>query len=220
MEQKTKEEELNIVLKNYDKVREERNTLQKQIAALKSELDQQKTLYRNMLDRYAGKQQQDWEARYKELKKRYDEKNNDRSRIMNDNARMRVMIDSVRGTLCNAHNIVDNLCEKLSISNHVSADPTILTRPIEVEQPKPAPIEVEPPMNIAKFQQQQFIKYIREMAKTLKSTGTLKGIARLAQEYAVTSITKVKFFQYHLDDDNLTDEKILDVYERLKRKMM
>lgn len=215
MEQRTKEEELRIVLKNYDKVRDERDALQKENDALKAELSQQKTLYKNMLDRYQGKGVEDWEYKYKELQRRHDEKMRDHSKILNDNMRMRSMIDAVRGTLRNAHHGVNVLCEKLLI-------PSEITTMASVPQQEEEPVVVNPmytmPMSMARFQQQQFIKYIREMAKTLKSTGTLKGIARLAQEYSVTAITKVKFFQYHLDDDNLTDERILAVYEKIKKK--
>lgn len=214
MEQRTKEEELRIVLKNYDKVRDERDALQKENDALRAELSQQKTLYRNMLDRYQGKGMEDWAAKYKELKKRYDEKMADRSKILNNDMRMRTIIDAVRGTLRNAYHGVDTLCEKLLIPSEI---PAMASAPQQQE-----PVVVNPmytmPISMARFQQQQFIKYIREMAKTLKSTGTLKGIARLAQEYSVTAITKVKFFQYHLDDDNLTDERILAVYEKIKKK--
>ena len=213
--ERTKEEELNIVLKNFDKVKAERDRYQKENEDLKKELAQQKALYKNMLDRFSGNHVEDWEHKYRDLSARYKQKMDDRSRVMNENQKMKNMIDSIRGVFCNAHNRLDSLCEELSISHRgeVCLNQGTEEKPKEVVT---APVQVA--TTLKEFQQQQFIKYVREMVSIYKKTGGLGGIALNANKYGVTGLSKIQFFKFDLHEEPLTDERILQVYDRIKKK--
>lgn len=215
--ERTKEDELNIVLKNYDKLKAERDRYQKENEDLKKELAQQKIIYKNMLDRFSGKHSQDWESQYKRLKGTFNKINGERSVIAGENRKMKQMLDSIRGVFCNAHNRLDSLCEELSIS-HRGEDS------LSQYDEKPKPLSsvtsalIRQPQSQKELQQAQFVRYIRNVVTIYKNTGTLNGISTLAQTYGVTTITKVKFFQYGLDKEPLTDERILEVYQIIKKK--
>jgi len=211
--ERTKEQELNIVLKNYDAVKAERDALKKENDGLKAELAQQKALYKNMLDHFNTNQSKDWESKYRELNGRYNKINGERSKIIYENRKMRQMIDSVRGTFCNAHNRLEALCVEMNVSNRGEDS---LSQGVEEQQK-----QVEAAINagtLKQFQQQQFIKYVREMVAIYKSSGGLGGIAMNAGKYGVTALTKIQFFKYDLHEEPLTDERILDVYKEIKRK--
>jgi len=235
--ERTKEEELNIVLKNYDKVKAERDTLKKENEDLKSKLDKQETLYKNMLATYSERKEilpKKWNgekirAKFDNLNNRYEklqaafnnsqeyikEKAVKLNRLADENIKLKNMLDSLRGALCSAYTRADEFCDCMNISkrgedclNQGSDEKIVITR------------SQQAPVNVAEYQKQQFIKYIRDVIDVYKKTGTLNGIAKLAQEYAVSAITKVKFFQYRLDEEPLSDKEILEVYERLKKKQL
>lgn len=64
-----------------------------------------------------------------------------------------------------------------------------------------------------------FIRYIRELVDFYKKTKTLNGISVTATKYGIRSITKVQFFEFGLQQDEpLTDERILEVYEKVKQR--
>lgn len=85
-----REEQLKIVLKNYDKKQAECEALKAECSKLQTEkeqlekqLAQSKTVYKNMLARFEGQQYAkekansvDWEEKYNQIKKKYDKKNN------------------------------------------------------------------------------------------------------------------------------------------------
>lgn len=212
--EKTKEEQFRIVLSNFDVVREQKNTLDKKCKVLeeenerlKTELAQQKAVYKNMLDRYSGKEAKDLGLKYQELKSSYKEMMDDRSRVIQDNKRMRGTLDSIRGLICGAHNKLDDLCQSIGIEYHVKK----IGMPTEETLSK-----VE--LDIKKHQGDQFIKYIRTIVDTYHKTGGLSNISLLARKFGVTNITKIQFFQYALHKEPLTDAEILEVYENVKRK--
>ena len=237
MEQRTKEEELNIVLKNYDKVKVERDILKKENEDLKSKLDKQETLYKNMLSTYSERKEilpKKWNgekirAKFDNLNNRYVNLqaayNNQQKYIegkaaklkllADENIKLKNMLDSLRGALCSAYTRADEFCDSMSISKRGEDC---------LNQGSDEKIDIahsqHPPVSVAEYQQQQFIKYIRDVIDVYKKTGTLNGIAKLAQKYAVSAITKVKFFQYRLDEEPLSDKEILEVYERLKKKQL
>ncbi len=228
MVQRTKEEELNLVLKNYDKLKSERDFLKKENEDLKSKLAQQEILYKNMLATYSEKCTDDkFRKRYIALNDKYrklqenckktqeyiEEKAAKLKYLADENIKLKNMLDSLRGALCSAYTRVDDFCDSLNISkrgedclSQGGEEKIVITHPKQV------------PVSVAEYQQQQFIKYIRDVVDIYKKTGTLNGIAKLAQKYAVSAITKVKFFQYRLDEEPLSDKEILEVYERLKKK--
>lgn len=233
--ERTKEEELRIVLKNYDKVKAERDALRKENEELKAKLAQQEILYKNMLMTYSERPEimpkkwngekirtkfTDLNAKYGKLKEVFKKqqahieiKAEKINKLADENIKMKNMLDSLRGAICGAHNKADSFCDSLGISNR--ADDCLNQVGEEVKSLASAQ---ECPNDLKTFQQQKFIKYIRDMVVIYRNTGTLSGIATLAQGYGVAALTKVKFFQYHLDDVGLTDEKILAVYEEIKKR--
>lgn len=211
--EKTKEEQLRIVLSNFDVVREQKNTLDKKCRVLeeenerlKAELAQQKAVYKNMLDRFSGKEMKDWEQKYQGLKKNYKDMMDDRSRVIQDNKKIRGTLDSIRGLVCGAHNKLDDLCQSIGIEYHVK----------KIEMPEETLSKEE--FDIKKHQGEQFVKYIRTIVDTYHKTGGLSNISLLARKFGVTNITKIQFFQYALHKEPLTDAEILEVYENVKRK--
>lgn len=56
------------------------------------------------------------------------------------------------------------------------------------------------------------------MTASFRLTGTLTGILKIAMRYCVTSLTKEKFFMFGLDKADVTDEQILEVYKKIKKK--
>lgn len=211
--EKTKEEQLRIVLNNFDVVREQKNTLDKKCKVLeeenerlKAELAQQKAVYKNMLDRFSGKEMKDLEQKYQGLKKNYKDMMDDRSRVIQDNKKIRGTLDSIRGLVCGAHNKLDDLCQSIGIEYHVK----------KIEMPEETLSKEE--FDIKKHQGEQFVKYIRTIVDTYHKTGGLSNISLLARKFGVTNITKIQFFQYALHKEPLTDAEILEVYENVKRK--
>lgn len=215
--EKSKEEQLRVVLKNYDAVKEEKDALEKENAALKKELAQQKTLYKNMLDMYSGKHMEDWERRYKLLNDRHAEKMKKLSETIDENNRIKNMVDSVRGTICNAHNRLDKLCLSIGVEYDIKTMPnqegTLVFRDEQQTLEKG-----NKPFDIKEFQNQQFIKYIRAIADTYDKTRTLNGIGTMARKLKVSSISKIQFFELGLHEKPLTDEKILKAYAVVKKK--
>ena len=235
MAQRTKEEELNIVLKNYDKLKAERDSLKKENEDLKSKLTQQETLYKNMLTTYSERKEilpKKWNgekirAKFDNLNTRYEKLQAVYSKqqeyielkavklktFADENIKLRNMIDSLRGALCSAYTKADMFCNDLNVSKRGE---DCLNQEFDGNAVVSNPQKM--PVSVVEYQQQQFIKYIRDVVDIYKKTGTLNGIARLAQKYSVSAITKVKFFQYRLDDEPLSDKEILEVYDLLKKK--
>ena len=67
--------------------------------------------------------------------------------------------------------------------------------------------------------EQMFVSYIRELITNFKETGSLRGIGIIAREYGVSSLTKEQFFRYGLNNDGVTDEYIISVYEKAKKHL-
>ncbi len=215
MERAKEEQQLDIILKNYDAKKEECDRLQKENEELKNELSQQKTLYKNMLDRFSGTHVEDWERKYKELSARYKEKMDDRSRVINENTKMKNMLDSIRGVFCSTHNRLDSICDELSISHR--GEDCLNQGGEETKAIVVTPVQ-ERATRLKEFQRQKFIEYVREMTSIYKQTGELRGIALNANKHGVTGLTKIQFFKFGLHEEPLTDERILQVYDSIKKK--
>ena len=65
----------------------------------------------------------------------------------------------------------------------------------------------------------KFISYVKEVVANFKETGSLRGISTIAREYGVSSLTKEQFFRYGLNNDGVTDEYIISVYEKAKKHL-
>lgn len=202
------ERQLRVVLKNYDAKRVECENLEKENARLKQELAQQKVLYRNMLNRYVGKGlekegNKDWKEKYDKLREKYDTKNEKYQLLANENSKVRQLLYSLRGALCSAYTKADDCCLAIGISHDAGVEP---------------PKKEEPVKKIS-VKEDCFIRYIRELVDFYKKTKTLNGISVTAAKYGIRSITKVQFFEFGLQQDEpLTDERILEIYEKVKQR--
>lgn len=216
--EKSNEEQLRIVLKNFDAVKAQKDALEKENAALKKELAQQKVLYKNMLNRFSGVHFEDWERKYKQLNERHAEKMKKLSQALDENNKMKNTIDSVRGAICNAHNRLDRLCQTIGVEYHVKEIPNQEETLAFRGEHQPLEKNEKPLVTRNEFQNQQFIKYVRTMVDIYEKTGELTGIAKVAGNFQVSTMTKVQFFKYRLDEKPLTDERIIEVYKEIKKK--
>lgn len=180
--------------------------IKKENEELKAKLTQSEAAYKNMLDRFKQSETMNWRKRHQELKDKYDKVLDDKHRLAQENSEIKQAIDSLRGSLCNIHNKLADLfemgCDKSNI--------------VRIDSPTPSVEQMI--VSRAKMQEQQFIKYVRETISIYKSTGSLKGISKRAQKYGITALTKVLFFQYGLQNEPLTDEKIIEVYKIAKKR--
>lgn len=202
----SKEKELRIVLKNYDALKEQKNALEKENEELKKQLVQQKSLYKNMLDRFTDKGSANWEFKYNSLKDSYKKLSDNYSRAVNDFKHTKRILDSFRGVICDTHNKLDDLCERIGVNFRITTG--LLPNQFKEE------------VSLVKddASNRKFVKYIRTMVEIYNDTGKLNGISTMASEFNVTAITKVQFFKYGLHEKDLTDEKILKVYEEIKKR--
>lgn len=202
----SKEKELRIVLKNYDALKEQKNALEKENEELKKQLVQQKALYKNMLDRFADKGSANWEFKYNSLKDSYKKLSDNYSRAVNDFKHTKRILDSFRGVICDAHNKLDDLCERIGVNFRITTGLI--------------PNQFKEEVSLVKddASNHKFVKYIRTMVEIYNDIGKLNGISKMASEFNVTAITKVQFFKYGLHEKDLTDEKILKVYEEIKKR--
>ena len=192
------ERQLRVVLQNYDAKRVECENLEKENARLKQELAQQKVLYRNMLNRYVGKGlekegSKDWKEKYDKLREKYDTKNEKYQTLANENSKVRQLLYSLRGALCSAFTKADDCCLAIGISHDAGVEP-----PKKQEQAKKFSVKED-----------CFIRYIRELVDFYKKTKTLNGISVTAAKYGIRSIKQ---------DEPLTDERILEVYEQIEQR--
>lgn len=192
----SREEQLKVVLKNFDNVQAELNSLKKENAQLKEEISQKEILYKNMLDRFNGKKtdSDDWEHKYKVLKNEYRMRGERYTALQNKYNKMKSVLDSVRGSVCGAYNKIDDFCTELGISKKASVDVNDVAKELAYDS-----------------QEKKFISYVRDMTASFRLTGTLTGISKIAMRYGVTSLTKEKFFMFGLDKADVTDEQILEV---------
>lgn len=184
--------------------------IKKENDELKAKLAQSEAAYKNMLDRYKINKDIDWKKRFQELKAKYDKILFERNKLIHEDAVIRHTIDSLRGSICNIHNKLADLVEDVGSSSKSPIQriisPTQLVTPLQ------------PAKTRAKMQEEQFIKYVREMASIFKKTGTLGGISQLAHKYGVSALAKIQFFQLGLQNEPLTDEVILEAYKHAKKK--
>lgn len=197
--------QVKTILQNFDKKQAECDALRKENAKLEEEIKQKEILYKNMLDRFNGKKSdsENWEHKYKVLKNEYKMRGEKYTNLLNKYNKMKSVLDSVRGAICGAYNKIDDFCTEIGIAKSSSLD-TSEGKPID-ELPYDS-------------QEKKFICYVRDMIASFRLTGTLTGISKIALRYGVTSLTKEKFFMFGLDKADVTDDQILEVYKKIKKK--
>lgn len=216
-----REEQLRIVVKNYDKKREECEALKKENETLKKQIEKKDVLYKNMCEQFnkGSKKDSEWESKYKQLKNMYAQRGDKMNRQKVELEKTRRMLDSARGVICGAYNKVADFCKEVGIGNKAIVAEGDITY---VESSAPKEINIISPTQPTTYQEyslHQFQKYVREVMKNFKETGSLRGIATLAKEYGVRSMTKEQFFQFGLHNmASVTDEYLASIFPQTKKR--
>lgn len=200
--------QVKTILQNFDKKQAECDSLKKENEELKKKLEQKDILYRNMLNRFSNMSTQtniDYKERYEQLKADKAENGMRYSRILNDLNKTFQMLESIKGITNGAKEKIEAFCSDNMAEND------ICSKVIE-----PATDNASSSISV---REQMFVSYIRELITNFKETGSLRGIGIIAREYGVSSLTKEQFFRYGLNNDGVTDEYIISVYEKAKKHL-
>lgn len=200
--------QVKTILQNFDKKQAECNALKKENEELKKELEQKDILYRNMLNRYSNMSTQvniDYKDRYEQLKAKNAESGERYSKILNDLNKVYQILESIKGVTNSAKEKIEAFCSDNMVENDIRS------KVIE-----PATDNASSSVSV---KEQKFVSYVRELIANFKETGSLRGIGMIAREYGVSSLTKEQFFRYGLNNEVVTDEYIISVYEKAKKHL-
>lgn len=165
-------------------------------------------LYRNMLNRFSNMSSQtniDYKERYEQLKADKAESGMRYSRILNDLTKAYGMLESIKGIMNNANEKIEAFCSDNMVVNDI---------PFKVIEPA-----TDSTSSSVSVKEQKFISYVRELIANFKETGSLRGIGMIAREYGVSSLTKEQFFRYGLNNEGVTDDYIIGVYDKAKKHL-
>lgn len=208
-----KDEQMRIVLQNYDKKQAECDALKKENESLRKQLSQKDVLYKNMLDHFNGVKgasvsNANWEARYNQLKEAYDKRTLAYQTIHNQLQKTRSVLDSVRGKLCDAYNRVEDYCAEIGIEHTA----------VVSQNGEGSEYNLQGNKSNATTRDAKFVRYVRDLISVYGNTGTLRGISVLAMKYGVPSMTKEQFFRFGFDkEEEITDDEILNAYLLAKK---
>lgn len=197
--------QVKTIMQNFDKKQAECDALKKENEELKKKLEQKDILYRNMLNRFSNMSTQtniDYKDRYEQLKADKAESGMRYSRILNDLNKAYQILESIKAIMDSANEKIEVFC----------SDNT-------VEQNDNKPVFDTKSDNDSSFSNTQckkFVSYVKEVVANFKETGSLRGISTIAREYGVSSLSKEQFFRYGLNNEVVTDEYIISVYEKAK----
>lgn len=200
--------QVKTIMQNFDKKQAECDALKKENEELKKKLEQKDILYRNMLDRFSNMSTQtniDYKDRYEQLKADKAESGMKYSRILNDLNKAYQILESIKAIMDSANEKIEVFC----------SDNT-------VEQNDNKPVFDTKSDNDSSFSNTQckkFVSYVKEVVTNFKETGSLRGISTIAREYGVSSLSKEQFFRYGLNNEVVTDEYIISVYEKAKKHL-
>ena len=200
--------QVKTIMQNFDKKQAECDALKKENEELKKKLEQKDILYRNMLNRYSGVGIQsniDYKDRYEQLKADKAESGMRYSRILNDLNKVYGMLESVNGIMNSANEKIEAFCSDNMVKNDIRS------KVIE-------PATDSTPSSVS-VKEQKFVSYVRELIANFKETGSLRGIGMIAREYGVSSLTKEQFFRYGLNNESVTDDYIIGVYDKAKKHL-
>lgn len=204
-----KDLQVKTILQNFDKKQAECDALRKENEELKKKLEQKDILYRNMLNRYSSMSERhdiDYKERYEQLKIEKAESGMRYSRILNDLNKANGMLESIKAIMDKANERIEDFCSVDKAENE----------------------DIQPNINVTahdnsttqiSFKERKFISYIRELIANFKETGSLRGIGMIAREYGVSSLTKEQFFRYGLNNEGITDDYIIGVYDKAKKHL-
>lgn len=197
-----------IILRNYDKVVEERDKLLKENERLNNLVEQKDVLYRNMLERMEAKNKSSAiESKYKHLQVQHDRLNKEYEKLKG----ARYSVEIVK-QLCGILKTYSKQIRKAGLN--IDAIEELFDSSAE----EPSEKETILGKCIYDKQTQNFIDYVREVIDVWHTTGTLRGISLLSSRYRVTALTKELFFIYNLDKDGVDDATIAKVYEQVKKR--
>lgn len=204
-----KDLQVKTILQNFDKKQAECDALKKENEELKKKIEQKDILYRNMLNRYSSMSERhdiDYKERYEQLKIEKAESGMRYSRILNDLNKANGMLESIKAIMDKANERIEDFCSVDKAENE----------------------DIQPNINVTahdnstsqiSVKEQKFISYIRELITNFKETGSLRGIGMIAREYGVSSLTKEQFFRYGLNNEGITDDYIIGVYDKAKKHL-
>lgn len=204
-----KDLQVKTIMQNFDKKQAECDALRKENEELKKKLEQKDILYRNMLNRYSSMSERhdiDYKERYEQLKIEKAESGMRYSRILNDLNKANGMLESIKAIMDKANERIEDFCSVDKAENE----------------------DIQPNINVTahdnsttqiSVKERKFISYIRELIANFKETGSLRGIGMIAREYGVSSLTKEQFFRYGLNNEGITDDYIIGVYDKAKKHL-
>lgn len=162
-----------------------------------------------MLNRYSSMSERhdiDYKERYEQLKIEKAESGMRYSRILNDLNKANGMLESIKTIMDKANERIEDFCSVDKAENE----------------------DIQPNINVTahdnsttqiSVKERKFISYIRELIANFKETGSLRGIGMIAREYGVSSLTKEQFFRYGLNNEGITDDYIIGVYDKAKKHL-
>ena len=203
-----KDLQVKTILQNFDKKQAECDALRKENEELKKELEQKDILYRNMLNRYSSMSERhdiDYKERYEQLKADKAESGMRYSRILNDLNKAHGMLESIKGIMNSANEKIEVFCSDNKAE--LNDDKTVFDTKSDNDS------------SFSNTQCKKFVSYVKEVVANFKETGSLRGISTIAREYGVSSLSKEQFFRYGLNNEVVTDEYIISVYEKAKKHL-
>lgn len=203
-----KDLQVKTILQNFDKKQAECDALKKENEELKKKLEQKDILYRNMLNRFSNMSSQtniDYKDRYEQLKADKAESGMRYSRILNDLNKAYGMLESINGIMNSANEKIEAFCSDNMVENDIR---------FKVIEPA-----TDSTSSSVSVKEQKFVSYVRELIANFKETGSLRGIGIIAREYGVSSLTKEQFFRYGLNNEDVTDDYIIGVYDKAKKHL-
>lgn len=200
--------QVKTIMQNFDKKQAECDALKKENEELKKKLEQKDILYRNMLNRFSNMSTQaniDYKERYEQLKADKAESGMRYSRILNDLMKANGMLESIKAIMDSANEKIEDFCSDRMVENDT-----------HFKIIEPAKDNASSSVSV---KERKFISYVRELIANFKETGSLRGIGMIAREYGVISLTNEQFFRYGLNNEVVTDEYIISVYEKAKKHL-
>lgn len=204
-----KDLQVKTIMQNFDKKQAECDTLKKENEELKKKLEQKDILYRNMLNRYSSMSERhdiDYKERYEQLKAKNAESGERYSRILMDLTKANGMLQSIKAVMDRANERIEDFCSDGKVEN-------------EDIQPNFDMTASDNSTSQISIKEQKFISYVRELIANFKETDSLRGIGMIAREYGVSSLTKEQFFRYGLNNEGITDDYIISVYDKAKKHL-
>ena len=200
--------QVKTIMQNFDKKQAECDALKKENEELKKKIEQKDILYRNMLNRFSNMSTQiniDYKDRYEQLKADKAESGMRYSRILNDLNKAHGMLESIKGIMNSANEKIEVFCSDNKAE--LNDDKTVFDTKSDNDS------------SFSNTQCKKFVSYVKEVVANFKETGSLRGISTIAREYGVSSLSKEQFFRYGLNNEVVTDEYIISVYEKAKKHL-